>query len=306
MKKDKCEYYVEEYFNDCDYRKRLSSNTLRAYRIDLMQFCNFVKNDLENQERIKEYILYLNKNYHKYRTVKRKIASIKAFYIYLEEEGIIQYSPLKKIKSKIREPKELPRIIVHEDLNKIFTYLSYDVMHAKTEYRKKRAIHNMVLIELLFSTGIRVSELCNIQKKDINLDSRLLKINGKGRKERIIYIGSDHLLIDLKKYFSIFQNEIEREGYFFVNKFGHKISEQSVRLLIHSLEVKVDTSMQITPHMFRHTFATTLLEKDVDSRYIQQILGHSSIATTQIYMHVSYGKQKDILSLKNPIDDFIR
>ena len=159
------------------------------------------------------------------------------------------------------------------------------------------------MIELLFSTGIRISELCNIKIENIDFKEQTLKIFGKGSKERILYIGNDHVLNILKKYNDL--NCInENQSFFFINKFGDKISEQSVRILLNKIEKELNFSIHITPHMLRHTFATKLLEKDVDIRYIQNILGHSSISTTQIYTHVTYPKQKEILINKNPMNDF--
>lgn len=155
----------------------------------------------------------------------------------------------------------------------------------------------------MFATGIRVSELCNIKDEDINLEERTLKIFGKGSKERMLYIGSGEVVKILKKYKEVIKDK-ENNGFFFINKFNLKLSEQSVRILLNTLEKRLNLSIHITPHMFRHTFATNLLEKDVDIRYIQKILGHSSISVTQIYTHVSYPKQKEILTIKNPRNDF--
>ena len=147
----------------------------------------------------------------------------------------------------------------------------------------------------MFSTGIRISELCNIRLKDIDFHDRSLKIFGKGSKERILYLGSDQVITSLKKYLE-FNNIDDENSYLFLSK---RLSEQSIRILLKNIENELKLSVHITPHMFRHTFATTLLEKEVDIRYIQNILGHSSISTTQIYTHVTYPKQKEILINKN-------
>lgn len=141
---------------------------------------------------------------------------------------------------------------------------------------------------MLFSTGIRISELCNIKKEDISISDRTLKIFGKGSKERILYLGNDSVIEILNKYWLLHQEVINEISYFFVNKFNNKLSDQSVRILLNNIENRLSQTTHLTLHMF----ATLLLEKDVDIRYIQKILGHSSISITQIYTHVTYPKQK--------------
>ena len=189
-------------------------------------------------------------------------------------------------------------------LNQIFQWLFNNLDVANTEYGKKLAIRNITIIELLFSTGIRISELCNIRIKDINFQDRSLKIFGKGSKERVLYLGNDQVIQSLEKYIELNKNIDEENNYLFLNKFNTQLSEQTVRILLKNIEKDLNLSIHITPHMFRHTFATTLLEKEVDIRYIQNILGHSSISTTQIYTHVTYPKQKEILIKKNPMNDY--
>ena len=200
MKEENAYKYMEDYLKDCSLRKRLSQKTIRAYKIDLRQYFEFVGEKKDDLKIINDYIHFLNKKYSKYKTVKRKIASIKAFYSYLEYEEIITFSPFNKIRTKIKEPKMLPKIIQKEDLNRIFTLLFNNLSNANTEYKKKLALRNITIIELLFSTGIRISELCNIHTNDISFKDRSLKIFGKGSKERILYLGSDQVIDFLKKY----------------------------------------------------------------------------------------------------------
>lgn len=303
MKQKEIKSYVNDYLDDCLLRKRLSQKTMRAYKNDLNQFFSFTESFSEDSINITEYIHHLNKKYTKYKTIKRKIASVKAFYSYLEYEEIIEFSPFRKIRTQIKEPKLLPKTIPNSFLKEIFDNLYKSYNEAKTDYQKKISLRNIAMIELLFSTGIRISELCNIKIENIDFKEQTLKIFGKGSKERILYIGNDHVLNILKKYNDLNCNN-KNQSFFFINKFGDKISEQSVRILLNKIEKELNFSIHITPHMLRHTFATKLLEKDVDIRYIQNILGHSSISTTQIYTHVTYPKQKEILINKNPMNDF--
>jgi len=303
MKSKETKNYVENYLEDCILRKRLNQKTVRAYKIDLKQYFEFIGTSLDDSKKINEYIHYLNQNYSKYKTIKRKIASIKAFYSYLEYEEIIDFSPFRKIRTKIKEPKILPRIIQKEYLNKIFQWLFDNLKQADSEYKKTIAIRNIAIVELLFSTGMRISELCHIHIKDIDFQERTLKILGKGSKERILYLGNDQVIESLKSLLELYKDRKDTD-YLFLNKFNTRLSEQSVRILLKKIEDELKLSVHITQHMFRHTFATTLLEKEVDIRYIQNILGHSSISTTQIYNHVTYFKQKEILIEKNPMNDY--
>ena len=303
MKKIELEKQLESYYEDCEFRKRLNEKTIKAYTIDLNQYLEFITTTEINQKIINEYIHYLNKKYLKYKTIKRKIASVKAFYSYLEYEEIKDYSPFNKKKTKIKEPKLLPKTIQKDYIDKIIHLLLKDLKNSKTEFQKKISLRNITLISVMFSTGIRVSELCNIKLKDIDLLEKKLKIFGKGSKERILYLGNSNV-VQLCQMYLTYNNTCKKNEYFFLNKFNKKLSEQTVRILLKKIESELELSTHITPHMFRHTFATTLLEKGVDIRYIQNILGHSSISTTQIYTYVTYSKQKEILTNKNPINDY--
>ena len=185
-------------------------------------------------------------------------------------------------------------------MKKIIEVSYQKIKNSSTDYKEKHAVRNAAVIELLFSTGIRVSELCNIKRKEINLEEGELLIFGKGAKERMLQIGNENVLKILKSYATLYEDDLKDSEYFFLNKNKERLSEQSVRILLKTLETEIGLDQHITPHMLRHTFATQLLEEDVDIRYIQRILGHSSISTTQIYTHVSSHKQKEILVMKNP------
>lgn len=298
------EKMLEDFFKDCKFRKRLNTNTLRAYEIDIKQFKDFIDMGDINNDDITEYIHYLNTKYDKFKTIKRKIASIKVLFFYLEYIEAIDNSPFRKIKTKIKEPKLLPKIISSSMIDQIFTFLYEEIKQAKSEYKKKISIRNTAIIELLFSTGIRISELCNIKLDDIDLNNGNLIIYGKGSKERNLFIGNQEVIDILKQHYDLNKEIVNQKNYIFLNREGNRLSEQSIRKLLHNIENKLNLKMHITPHMYRHTFATMLLDNDVDIRYIQKILGHSSISTTEIYTHVSNVKQKEILTLKNPRNDY--
>lgn len=298
--------HISSYLEYCLAQKRLDEKTIKAYRIDLIQFyneisisdpCNIAPYDLEK---------YIEKMHRKYKpkSVRRKIASIKAFFHYLEYKNIILQNPFNKIQIHFREPvilpKTIPLYIVEEFLFTIYKQRSA----AKTNYQKRNALRDAAIVELLFSTGIRISELCNLKISDVNLIDGVILIYGKGSKERILQIGNSSVLNILKEYKNDFYNEIVQCNHFFSSQSGKPLSDQSVRRMINKYASLSSIDLHITPHMFRHTFATSLLEADVDIRYIQEMLGHSSINITQIYTHVAVSKQKDILINKHPRKDF--
>ena len=225
---------------------------------------------------------------------------MKVFYNYLKYQNIIEENPFNQLRFQFRTEKILPKTIPYDILKSIFLYLEQRVVLSKTDYQKQHAERNLLIISLLLSTGIRISELCHIHLKDINLSNKTLHIIGKGKKERILFLGDQKTFNLLETYINKTRNE--SNDFLFPGKHSLKpLSEQSVRLVIKRIVEQNNFSRTITPHMFRHSFATMLLDNDVDIRYIQQILGHSSISITQIYTHVSHSKQKEILSSFNPV-----
>ena len=292
--------YITEYLEYCEYRKRLDSKSLKAYRIDLKQYDTFSCNLQEGLSRntLDSFITTLHKQY-KPKTVKRKIASLKAFFHYLEYKDLLAENPFNKLDVHFREAKLLPKTIPFHSIQKFLSVLYEQKSHASSEYQLRCYIRDIAVIELLFATGMRISELCSLKPTDIDLESNTVLIYGKGAKERILQLGNPNVLSALISYQDTFKNEINYCGYFFVNKLKHKLSDQSVRFMIKHYAELAGIEQHITPHMFRHSFATLLLEQDVDIRYIQKMLGHSSISTTEIYTHVSNNKQKDILMNKH-------
>ncbi len=289
----------------CEFQNNLDRKTVKAYRIDLLQFSEFVacEDIFYRKDSVVSYIHYLNNNNYKVKTIKRKIATLKAFLSYLTYEEVIDTNPFYKIRVKIKEPFILPKIIPLDVLNVLFQFV-YDQKESCEEgtYKEKEIVRNLLVLELLLGTGIRISELCHLKQSDINLEESTIKIYGKGAKERVIPVFNTNILILIKEYEKLFFEDLAKSDYFFINKFKNKLSTQSVRNMIAKYSLQAGIDMNVTPHMFRHTFATMLLENDVDIRYIQQLLGHSNITTTQIYTHISSTKKAEIMRLKNPRD----
>ncbi len=294
--------HISDYLNYCRAQKRLDEKTLKAYRIDLRQFTEhfpdvtvseLTSSDLEN------HISTLHRRY-KPKTVKRKIASAKAFFHYLEYREIIDMNPFNKIQIRFREPALLPKTIPLYTVEAFLSVIYQQQQNAPTAYQRRNALRDAAAIELLFATGMRISELCSLKECDVDLYDATVLIYGKGRKERRIQIGSEDVVRILTTYKKDFREEIQLCQHFFANQSGKALSDQAVRRMICKYSSLASIEMHITPHMFRHTFATCLLEADVDIRFIQEMLGHSSINVTEIYTHVAVGKQRDILRTKHP------
>lgn len=293
--------WISRYLLDCKYQKGLDSKTLKAYRIDLEQFSALIsQSDLElTREGLMKYISDLHQRY-KPRTVKRKIASVKAFCSYLEYEELMRENPFSRLRLKLNPPLILPRTIPLPVIEAVLTAAYQAREETRTSEQQKSVLRDIAVLELLFATGVRVSELCALQYADVRLEEGEIKIYGKGAKERFVQIANQDVLNALCHYRENYRDAIEQAGAFFVNRSRRPLSTQSVRAIVNKYCKLAGVESHITPHMFRHSFATLLLDEGVDIRYIQQLLGHSSIVTTQIYTHVTGKKQRDILSEKHP------
>ena len=294
-------YEIENYLHVCADAKGLSPLTLKAYKIDFKQFSAFMDSkDCFSKECLSEYIEHLHRNF-KPKSAKRKVACIKAFYHYMEMEDIIEINPFHKIKVKYKEPFILPKIIPLPDVQSILRYAYQIYYNAQTDYQYESRLRNVIVLEFLFSTGMRVSEISNLKIKDLDLRSNTIMIHGKGSKERMSCILNKEISNLMKQYLCI---RTHSSDYAFTNKLGNRYSDQSIRNMVNSYAQAAGVTLHITPHMFRHTFATALHDEDVSIRHVQELLGHSSIVTTQIYTHISTNKIRTILEEKHPRNNF--
>ena len=293
---------INQFIFHCEYEKKLDLKTVKAYQTDLSQFKRFINIQIEcsrvnsiNKNHLKLYIQSLS--HLKPKTIKRKIATVKAIFNFLEFEYDDFINPFRKMKIRIKEPFEIPTVMNLDDISSILKILyGYKDNKHLSEYKRKENIRDIAVIELLFASGIRVSELSNLSCKDVDLNNGVIKVFGKGKKERIIQICQQEVIESLYLYKSLFNPK----GYFFINRLGNQLSTQSIRSMVKKYVCISKIEKEVTPHTFRHTFATLLLEEGVDIKYIQNLLGHSSISTTQIYTHINTNKQKEILSTKHP------
>lgn len=256
------EQAVKQYLKTCEFQKNLDAKTVKAYRIDLRQFTEYLteQNAEIDRETVKSYIMYLNQRY-KPRSVKRKIASLKALCTYLEDEELLEVNPFARLKIKLQEPFILPRTIPLRVIERMLAAAYHELRCGEPEQTRRKALRNAAVMELLFATGMRVSELCGLNTDDVDLVDGTVRIFGKGAKERILQITNVEVLSVLRSYTQVFK-PIER-GAFFLNQRKTRLSEQSVRLMLRKYADQIGTPLHITPHMYRHSFATLLLEEDV-------------------------------------------
>ena len=287
---------IRDYIEDCSYEKNLSPHTVRAYLIDLKQFYAFAADRSIDSELLNQYVKHLNSRYAP-RSAKRKLASVRAFLNELELNEILPDNPFNKLHIHIHAPKQLPRVIPEHTVKAVLQS-AYDAYMPD----RRETLRDILVLELLFSTGLRVSELCDLTRESFQLDKAGLRllVYGKGRKERIIEITTDELISLTRKYCEEYSDEIKTTGKILINCRNRPLSPQSVRRIIDRYAQIASQDSHITPHMFRHTFATSLLEAGMDIRYIQVLLGHSSISTTQIYTHVTTHQQTRLLAEMHP------
>lgn len=296
----------------CRFEKSLSPKTLKAYQTDLVQFESFLtsnnyETDIEkiSKNELRQYLISLSAL--KGKSVKRKVASLKVLFNYLEYEDRLLINPLRKMRILIKDSRKLPVVMDVKEILRIFkaAYHTRARFSDTMSYTYLEALRNIVIIELLFSTGARVSEIADLKEASVNLNTGSIIIKGKGNKERIIQVCNSEAIAILKEYHKAFKPKMEHAGgHFLINRFNKKLSDQSIRNIVKKLARQAGLVKRVTPHLFRHSFATLLLEKDVDIKYIQALLGHSSIMTTQIYTHVNRVKQRQILKSKHPRRDF--
>lgn len=287
--------YIFQFLTFLQATKNLSDKTIAAYKGDLLQF-EACQQDLFNPN-ICDFITHLNQKLKlKDTSIRRKIVTIKNFYDYLNNQEIVLANPFNKLKFKFRQERKLPKTL---PINEVARFLNYfnDSSSQMTAFQKKLFIRDAALMDLLISTGIRIGEAATITLDDIITNERTILIHGKGRKQRLIYISSsitwDRLSTLIKERKKAFGH------YLFVNKEGDALSIYAIENIYKKYVKKAKITTKSTPHYLRHTFATNLLANGADLRSVQEILGHASIATTQIYTEVTTNRKKQVLKKFN-------
>lgn len=273
---------LENYRNYLKYERAYSDNTVGAYMNDLNKYEEFLKKDIlkSDTEDLEKYLKYI-KNLES-TTVAHKITSIKSYFNYNIKRGIVSVNPADKV-SRPKLTKHLPEYLTEEEVGKLLD------VEVKSPYDYR----NKTILELLYSSGIRISELVNIKTPNYDSEECLIRIMGKGSKERIVPLG-DYAVNIMNDYMNNYRPLINKKhtDYIFINNRGDKISRQFIFKVIKKEALKKGIKKDISPHTLRHTFATHLLKNGADLRIIQELLGHENISTTQIYTHVTNNKLK--------------
>ncbi len=301
-------FFVDKYLYYEEVILGKSSNTIRSYRRDILQFMEYIDEyeeikTFEDVEMltIRSFIAYLNSDERlkkkknakviSKRSINRKISALRTFFKYLQEKKIIQTNKVMYVNMPKFE-KELPNVLSKDDLNKMRSVINTE---------KITGIRDRLIIELLYSSGIRASELINLNEYVIDFNEREMRIVGKGDKERITFFSRnakkwlEKYIGEKKKEYKNYSKEI-----LITNSKGKKLTTRSLRRLISNHATEAGLQKEVTPHVFRHSFATELLNNGVDIRYLQELLGHSSISTTQVYTHVSKSFLRSIYMSTHP------
>lgn len=284
--------YLDDFLEYLIVIKKHEDNTINNYRIDIVDFLGFVDNNIDiSKEDVSEYLKYLyDKNISK-SSIARKLSSLRGFYNYLLKQEIVCDNYFLSVKNP-RKDLKLPKYVKEEDIDKMFS-----VPNTRTWIGQR----NLLIIRMLYATGVRVSELVNMTLDDINISDRTIRILGKGSKERIVVFGNN-TKDALEDYLNNGRVEVDISGskYLFLNKYGNKLSTRYVRKIIDDIIIKASILVHVSPHMMRHTFATCMLNNGADLVSVSDLLGHESLNTTSIYTHVSNEKIVEVYNKAHP------
>ena len=282
---------LEKYLDYLKYQKSYSKYTLDNYKEDILEFLNYCNSENIDYLNIKYsdtrfYLMYLKDEKKDINSsINRKLSSLRGFYKFLSNNNIVDNNIFLHVNGP-KKAKKLPRYFEYNELEELFSSFSTNT---------PRGQRDLLILEMLYATGVRVGELVNIEVDDIDLSSRKISITGKGNKQRLVMFG-DYCFDILNLYLSDGRVRLNRNGskYLFLNHLGEKLTERGVRYILNESIKKTSISKNISPHMIRHSFATHLLNEGCDLLSVQKLLGHESISATQVYTHVSTDRLKDV------------
>lgn len=270
---------IEDYELFLKTEKKLGSNTIDSYILDIIKFYEWNNNSditYMSKKQILEYISYL-RSYLNEKSINRHISSLKGFYLYLVDNNIIRESPLEEVYS-LKTKKTLPKYLSVEEVDRLLN------INLKTPFDYR----NKAMLEVMYATGLRVSELVGLCFSNIDFENSIIRVNGKGKKDRIVPLG-EIAQYYLKIYINDYRSKLLNKNNYdliFLNNHGKPISRQGFNFILNNIRKEVKIDKDITPHTLRHSFATHLLERGADIRSIQEMLGHENISTTNIYTYV--------------------
>lgn len=293
--------YLKDFKSYLLVEKNFSKHTVKAYYSDVLGYLLWLSDVLcteVNFSKVREYLHFIQKFDYKKTTVARKIASIRTFYKFLSRERLVENNPALNL-SPPKRPRSLPKFLTTVEIERILNGVKIDT---PAGYRNK------AILELLWATGMRVSELSGLNFGNLNLENNEITVFGKGAKERIVLV-SDRAKTYLQRYLDTARSLVAK-GFslepitdstpVFVNNTGYRLQNKTIRNVINDVVNSVQLPKHVNPHMFRHSFATRLIENGADLRVVQELLGHASISNTQIYTHVSTQRLKDVYNETHP------
>ena len=293
--------YLKDFLIYLEVEKNFSSHTIRAYNSDILSFLLWLDTtplEQTDHTKLKDYLVFIQRFNYSKTTLSRKIAAIRTFYRFLYREKIIETNPANSVHAP-KKNKSLPKFLTGKEIEQILNNIK---ISTPAGYR------NRTILELLYATGMRISELSNLNFGNLNLEENEITVMGKGAKERIVLV-SARAKDFLEKYIKTVRDMIAEEGTalsdsenspVFINKTGYRLQPQSIRAVLNDIVKKIELPKKVTPHVFRHSFATKLLENGADLRVGQERLGHASISNTQIYTHVSTERLKAVYDNTHP------
>ncbi len=286
------QFPAADFLNYLKNERNYSDHTLSNYGRDLRFLISFIKNKKIDRLAAREYLLALEKNNYSRRSIARKLSAARSFFRYLQREKKITENPFQNLVTP-KLPRKLPNFLYPEEITRLF-----EAADSATPLGKR----DRAILEMLYGTGMRVIELCRLNLNDIDWDDKEIKVFGKGAKERIVIFGS-FAEKALKEYLNNGRPALigqARSAAFFVGRRGTRLTSRQTERIIRFYAKKADIQKKVTPHTLRHSFATHLLEGGADLRMTQELLGHVSLSTTQVYTHVTKERLKKVYDAAHP------
>ena len=295
------EKHLDSFIIEMKNTKNLSNKSIKAYYSDILNFIKFINEQDDKLINSKNLIKYIDSlrtiKKLKDSSIKRKIISLKIFTQYLYDYSIIDTYHFHRLKFKYKKEHTLPKTLTIEEVKKLLYCITSSFSLTSSNFKIFEGTRDLAIIDLLISTGIRIGEVCSIKLDDINIIDKTLIIHGKGRKERLLYLSSSATINNIKKWLDIRSNHLT--NYLFLNRYGNPLTIHSIEDIFYKYRDLSKINPKSTPHYLRHTFATNLLSNGADIRSVQEILGHSSISTTEIYTEISLNRKQEVLTKFN-------
>lgn len=295
--------YLDEFISRLAVERNLSERTLYAYKNDIFGLFRWVENSREtdlDEKSIFSYFLYLQNERHLLaKSIRRKYVSLQQYCRFLNYEGKTTEVFFRFSTRRFRIPRRLPKTLTKEEIVKLIRTSERKTAEADTEYRKRLAVRNDCMIELLYSLGLRIGEIAALNVEDYSMFDHSVLIRGKGERERVLYISSEDVREKLMRWLEEREEMQPADQSLFINRFGRRFSIYGIENIFYKYRDNAGINSEATPHYLRHTFATQLLNNGAGIRDVQELLGHKSIVTTQIYTEVSLYRKKYVLEKYN-------